>query len=171
MIETTQTVLVRVGLADVWDHVKNIRNWAELMPGLKDCEIIDDNNSHWVLKVGVGAMIRTVKVDVHVDQWDGPERALFSYKLQGDPVTGSGSYLATPKRNKAITMTLSLRIQGTGPMAPMWEAMGGPLLPKFALAFAEQLAGGIERANGVSAKLATGRPSLLAKLCTFLSRL
>ena len=37
---------------------------------------------------------------------------------------------------------------GSGPMAPMWEAMGGPVLPKFAMAFAEQLKSRIEEANG-----------------------
>ena len=144
MIATEQTVPVRVAIDRVWDYVKDIRRWAELVPGLQECEIIDDNDSRWVLKVGVGGMVRTVKVAVSVDQWDGPGRVLFSYKLQGDPVQGGGSYLAAATSADAIEMTLSLHVEGGGPMAPMWEAMGGPLLPKFALAFAEQLAEGIE---------------------------
>lgn len=148
MIESTQTVAVRAGIDRVWDYVKDIRRWADLMPGLQDCQIIDDDNSHWVLKVGVGAMVRTVKVDVHVDQWAGPERVAFTFKLRGDPVTGGGTYLATRKRPDEIEMTLTVRVQGTGPMAPMWEAMGGPLLPRFALAFAHQLRDGIEAAMG-----------------------
>ncbi len=144
MIETVQAVPVRVGIDQVWVYVKDIRRWAQLVPGLQDCEIISENDSRWVLKVGVGGLVRTVKVSVSVDQWDGPERVLFSFKLQGDPVTGGGSYVAAATGSDAITMTLSLRVEGGGPMAPMWEAMGGPLLPKFALAFAEQLAEGIE---------------------------
>ena len=144
MIETSQTVPVRVGIDKVWNHVSDIRRWTELMPGLQDCEIVNDDDSLWVLKVGVGGMVRTVRVEVHVDQWDGPERVFFSFKLKGDPVQGSGSYLATATGNDSIDMTLSLKVEGSGPMAPMWEAMGGPLLPKFALAFAEQLAEGIE---------------------------
>ncbi|MEO6715786.1 MAG: SRPBCC family protein [Novosphingobium sp.] len=144
MIETVQKVPVRVGIEQVWVYVKDIRRWAQLVPGLQDCEIIDENNSRWVLKVGVGGLVRTVKVSVSVDQWDGPEQVLFSFKLEGDPVQGGGSYLATATSADAIGMTLSLRVEGSGPMAPMWEAMGGPLLPKFALAFAEQLAEGIE---------------------------
>ena len=144
MIETVQTVPVRVAIDRVWDYVKDIRRWAELVPGLQQCEIINENDSRWVLKVGVGGMVRTVKVSVRVDQWDGPERVLFSYKLQGDPVRGGGSYMAAATGPDAIAMTLSLRVEGSGPMAPMWEAMGGPLLPRFALAFAEHLAEGIE---------------------------
>jgi carbon monoxide dehydrogenase subunit G len=148
MIESTQTVTVRVGIDRVWDYVKDIRRWADLMPGLQDCQVIDDDNSHWVLKVGVGALVRTVRVDVHVDQWDGPERVAFSFKLRGDPVAGGGSYLAVRTGSDEIEMTLTVRVEGTGPMAPMWEAMGGPLLPKFALAFAQQLRDGIEAAMG-----------------------
>lgn len=146
MIETTQTVAVSVGIDKVWDYVRDIRRWAELMPGLQDCQIDGEDDSRWVLKVGVGALVRTVKVNVHVDQWDGPGRVLFSYKLQGDPVQGGGFYHAESTGPDAIAMRLSLRVEGGGPMAPMWEAMGGPLLPKFASAFAEQLAQGIEAA-------------------------
>lgn len=144
MIETTQSVPVKVGIERVWDYVKDIRRWAELMPGLQDCEIVNDDDSRWILKVGVGGLVRTVKVEVHVDQWDGPERVFFSFQLEGDPVKGGGSYLAAANGPDAIEMTLSLKVEGSGPMAPMWEAMGGPLLPKFARAFAEQLAEGIE---------------------------
>lgn len=146
MIETTQSVPVSAGIDKVWDYVKDIRRWAELMPGLQDCEILSADDSRWVLKVGVGGLVRTVKVDVHVNQWDGPERVFFSFKLQGDPVKGGGSYLARANGPDATEMTLSLTVEGSGAMAPMWEAMGGPLLPRFARAFAEQLAEGIERA-------------------------
>lgn len=171
MIETSQTVPVHVPIGDVWEYVKNISNWAELMPGLQSCDIIDENDSRWVLKVGVGALVRTVKVNVHVEQWDGPGRVLFQFKLQGDPVSGGGSYLAKSLGASTTEMALALRVEGTGPMAPMWEAMGSPLLPKFALAFAQQLAEGIERASGVVAQPEPVRRSLLARLFTLWQRL
>jgi carbon monoxide dehydrogenase subunit G len=169
MIETSQSVPVRVGIDKVWGHVRDIRRWAELMPGLQDCEILGEDDSRWILKVGVGGMVRTVRVEVHVDQWDGPERVFFSFKLKGDPVQGGGSYLATVTGDDSIDMTLSLRVEGSGPMAPMWEAMGGPLLPKFALAFAEQLAEGIEAEHGG----APGKPVVRPKrgVMAFLRRL
>ena len=148
MIETTQSVVVRVPMAATWDHVRDIRRWAQLMPGLQECEIINEDDSRWVLKVGVGAMVRTVKVLVHVDEWDGPGRAVFSYRLQGDPVSGGGSYRAVATAEGHTALELTVRVVGGGPLAPMWEAMGGPLLPKFALAFAQQLRDDIEQAAG-----------------------
>lgn len=168
MIETTQTVPVRAEIGSVWSHVRHIGNWAALMPGLQTFELIDDVNSRWVLKVGVGALVRTVQVEVHVDLWDGPERALFSFKLQGDPVKGGGAYFARTIGTDATEMDLSIQVEGTGPMAPMWEAMGRPLLPKFALAFARQLAESIEQASGSPARPEAAAASIPARLVAWL---
>ena len=155
MIETEQSVVIDVGIDSVWDYVRDIRRWANMMPGMQECAVIDDNDSQWTLKVGVGGLVRTVNVLVHVDQWDGPERVNFSYKLKGDPVEGGGSYLASPKGAAQTEVTLTVQVAGTGPMAPMWEAMGRPLLPQFAKGFAGQLKAEIEKAVGVSAEKAT----------------
>ena len=173
MIETEQSVVVNVPIGGVWDHVHDIRRWANLMPGLQDCAIIDSDDSKWTLKVGVGGLVRTVRVLVHVDEWAGPERALFSYKLEGDPVKGGGSYSAVA-REGGTEVTLNVRGEGTGPMAPMWEAMGKPLLPQFARSFADQLKSEIEGAAGV-APAQDERHSLLgiiwARLRAFFGRL
>ncbi|MEW9856475.1 CoxG family protein [Novosphingobium sp. M1R2S20] len=180
MIETRQTVPVDAPIEAAWEYVKTIPNWASLMPGLQSCELLSEDDSRWVLKVGVGALVRTVKVDVHVDQWDGPERVFFTFKLQGDPVIGRGSYHAVSTSDTASEMTLALQVEGTGPMAPMWEAMGGPLLPKFALAFGRQLAEGIEHASGDAQRAQQARPqqpvrqaqpSLIARLLAPLQKL
>ena len=171
MIETTQNISVRVPINVAWEYVNDIHNWADLMPGLQHCDIVNADDSKWVLKVGVGAMVRTVKVDVHVDQWNGPQSALFSFKLRGDPVKGGGAYVAADRGDGTIDMTLSLQVEGSGPMAPMWEAMGGPLLPKFALAFAQQLAAVIERANGVEEREPAQKPTVLGGIIAWLRSL
>ena len=169
MIETTQSVVIDAPIDTVWAYAKDVERWAEIMPGYQQCEIADEDNSRWVLKVGVGGLVRTVKVQVHVDEWAGPETVKFSFKLEGDPVSGSGSYLALPQGSVATGVTLNVRVEGGGPMAPMWEAMGGPLLPKFALAFAEQLKGRIETSLGIPA--APRAPSLFARIGLLLRNL
>jgi carbon monoxide dehydrogenase subunit G len=145
MIETEPTVTIDADIDSVWSFARDIRRWAALMPGMQDCEVIDDDNSKWILKVGVGGLVRTVKVVVHVDQWDGPERVFFSYKLEGDPVKGGGSYLAKKVAPQQTEVALRVRVEGSGPMAPMWEAMGRPLLPQLAKGFAAQLKAEIEK--------------------------
>jgi carbon monoxide dehydrogenase subunit G len=150
MIEAEQSVPVNVGIDAVWHYVKDMRRWAGMMPGYRECTIIDASDSRWTLKVGVGGLVRTVKVLVHVEEWDAPERVNFSYKLEGDPVQGSGSYTALRKGTQETEVALRVRVAGSGPMAPMWEAMSRPLLPQLAKSFAEKLKAEIESAVGAS---------------------
>lgn len=166
MIETAQTVTVDCGIDATWAYAKDFERWASIMPGYQTCEIADADNSRWILKIGVGGLVRTVKVQVQVLEWAGPERVNFAFKLEGDPVTGSGSYLAASKGDAQTEMTLRVQVEGGGPMAPMWEAMGGPVLPKFARAFAEQLKRRIEEFNGVDS-LETAVPKRATGLAAF----
>src|SRR5579862_3341664 len=132
------------------------------MPGLQSCNIVDADNSQWTLKVGAGGLVRTVKVRVHVTEWAGPEKAQFAFRLDGDPVEGGGDYNASPKGPNATEVTLRVRIQGSGAMAPMWEAIGKPVLPVFAKSFAEQLKAEIEKAVGTAAPQSAAARSIFA---------
>lgn len=158
MIETRQTALVEAGIDEVWAYVQDIARWASIMPGYRECEIVDENDSRWTLKVGVGGLVRTVRVNVHVDEWNGPGQVHFSYRLAGDPVQGGGTYTATPRQANQTEIALEVRVEGSGPMAPMWEAMGKPLLPTFAKAFAEQLRDEIERSGSTPPEAGIQRP-------------
>ncbi len=179
MIETTQTVLVDAGIDTAWVYARDIERWAEIMPGFQSFTLESEDDSRWVLKVGVGGLVRTVKVKVHVDRWAGPERVDFTYDVEGDPVQGGGSYLASPK-GAQTEIALNVQVRGSGPMAPMWEAMGGPLLPKFARSFAEQLKAGIEASAQPSGTLLPAAasaapspppPSAIARLAAWLRAL
>ncbi len=176
MIETEQTALVNAGIESVWNYVQDIARWAEIMPGYRACEIVDENISRWTLKVGVGGLVRTVKVSVNVDEWNGPETVHFTYKLAGDPVQGGGTYRAVAKGPNETEISLKVSVIGSGPMALMWEAMGKPLLPKFAQDFANQLKHEIEKSLGPqpganceqAASVADGRPGSLVRLWRWL---
>lgn len=174
MIETRQQVVVAAPIGTTWDYAKDVERWAEIMPGYQACAIEDADNSLWTLKIGVGGLVRTVKVAVHVDEWAGPERVAFTFKLQGDPVEGSGTYLAAPTPEGHTTVDLAVQVRGSGPMAPMWEAMGGPVLPRFARGFAEELKARIEAQAGGGTTAPSpppSRQSLVARLLAWLKGL
>jgi carbon monoxide dehydrogenase subunit G len=146
VIEAERSVLINVGIDAVWRYVEDMQRWAALMPGYRDCTVIDANDSRWTLKIGVGGLVRTVTVLVHVEEWHEPMGVNFSYRLEGDPVQGSGSYTALQKGAEETEVALRVRVAGSGPMAPMWEAMSKPLLPQLAKSFAEKLKVEIESA-------------------------
>ena len=146
MIEVERSVLINVGIDAVWRYVEDMQRWAALMPGYRECTVIDANDSRWTLKVGVGGLVRTVTVLVHVEEWREPVGVNFSYRLEGDPVQGSGSYTAVKRGAEETEVALRVSVAGSGPMAPMWEAMSRPLLPQLAKSFAEKLKVEIESA-------------------------
>ncbi|TAL02043.1 MAG: SRPBCC family protein [Rhodospirillaceae bacterium] len=173
MIEAEQAIVIDAAIESVWDYVKDMRRWASLMPGMREFAVVDAHDSRWTLKVGVGGLVRTVNVLVHVDRWDGPERVNFSYKLEGDPVRGDGFYAAARKGAHETEITLKVRVEGTGPMAPMWEAMGKPLMPKFVKSFAEQLKAEIERIAGAPVPpgaIVTAAPSVFVGIGQWLRK-
>jgi carbon monoxide dehydrogenase subunit G len=147
VIEARQSIAIDAPIERVWDIAKEIHAWSRLMPGFKGCEIIDAANSCWTLKVGAGALVRTVTVLVRVTRWAGPQEVDFTYELQGDPVVGHGKYRARSIAPEATEMTLEIRVEGAGPMAPMWEAMGRSLLPKLVRGFTERFKAEVEQAT------------------------
>jgi carbon monoxide dehydrogenase subunit G len=151
MIETEQSTSINASVASVWEYVRDIRRWANLFPGCRECTVIDEQDSRWTLKVGAGGLVRTVIVLVHVDEWAGPGRVSFSFKLRGDPVVGSGTYIAETLGPVETVVRLTVRISGSGALAPMWEAMSRPVLPRLAKSFANQLKIEIEKGNGMVA--------------------
>ena len=144
MIEAQHSLVIDSGIDAVWDYVQDIGKWASLFPGCRDCEIIDEHNSRWLIKVGAGGMVKTVHVLVRVDNWDGPGRVDFSFNLESEPVVGSGAYIASRKGDVATEVGLQVRVEGSGQMAQRWEAMSRPLLPQMAKTFAGRLKTEIE---------------------------
>lgn len=145
VIETEQSICIAAPIDRVWDYVQDIRRWANLFPGCQECAVQDEHDSRWTLKVGAGGLVRTVTALVHVNEWAGPERVSFSFKLQGDPVEGSGAFIAQRKGPGETEVRLKVRVAGSGALAPMWEAMSRPLLPRLARSFGEQLKAEIEK--------------------------
>lgn len=169
MIETEHSVLIEAPNADVWSYVQDISRWAALFPGCRECAVIDAVDSRWVLKVGAGGLVRTVNVRVHVDEWAGPNRVQFSFKLEGEPVDGHGTYTSRMIGARQTEISLKVAVTGSGPMAPMWEAVSRPLLPQLARTFAGQLKCEIERIAGVVP--APTKPSPLSAFAAWLRRL
>lgn len=170
MIEAQQSIVIDAGINNVWDYVQDIRKWANLFPGCRECELIDEHQSRWTLKVGAGGLVRTVNVLVRVDQWDGPERVNFSYQLEAEPVVGSGSYIAARKTDNETEITLKVRVEGSGPMAPMWEAVSRPLMPQLAKSFAGKLKLEIEQSAVVAAPAEPAKPALFARIVDWLRK-
>jgi carbon monoxide dehydrogenase subunit G len=144
MIEAQHSILIKAGIGEVWNYVQDMQRWAPLFPGCRECVVRTRDESEWTIKVGAGGLVKTVIVQVQVQRWGEPETVDFSYALKSEPVKGKGRYQAMSKGPSETEITMHLQVEGSGQMAPMWEAVSRPLLPQLARSFGESLRAEIE---------------------------
>ncbi|WP_454873540.1 CoxG family protein [Paraburkholderia xenovorans] len=123
---------------DVWEFVKDMRNWAVQMPGYISHEQISGDDSVWTLQVNLGPFTRPIVMDVHVTRWVCPNEVTFELKGRSDPFVGSGAFRSRPA-GKATSITLEFQATPTGSMAKVLSAMATPVLQEVASRFSDNL--------------------------------
>ena len=171
MLRTEPAIDVGVPLAQVWEFVSVPSNWAEQLPGYDSFEEQSRDDSIWTTRIGLGALVRVVKVAVHVTKWGEPNHVSFEFTGITEPISGSGAFNAQPSGG-GTAITLSLSVEGSGPMSSMMEAMAAPVVPKLGDKFCQNLKGAIEREFGiVDANVARASPRRFARLRAVFARL
>jgi carbon monoxide dehydrogenase subunit G len=84
----------------VWLFVKDMNNWAPLVKGYQNHELITERESIWTVKGELGPINRTTKFHITITERVDGERVAFAVKGLNEPVTGEGA--------------ISLRDDGTG---------------------------------------------------------
>jgi carbon monoxide dehydrogenase subunit G len=138
-----QEVMARAPIGQVWDFVKDMRNWAAQMPGYEKFEVVNNEDSVWTLNVDLGPMSRVVEIDVHVTRWVEPREVSFELAGRYEPVRGIGGYRAE-EREGGTAIQLRLEVNGSGPMAKVISIMASPVLKQLAQEFATNLCRAIE---------------------------
>lgn len=96
MAEAEYVTRVAAPVARVWEFVHEMDNWAAFLRGYQSHEKQGERDSIWVLKGDVGAVTRTVKFHVHIDEWDAPARVRFTLRGLNEEMNGGGSFLLQP---------------------------------------------------------------------------
>ncbi|HVX31098.1 MAG TPA: SRPBCC family protein [Nitrolancea sp.] len=146
-LESEESFVVRAPREKVWAYTSNMRNWASNMPGYQSFEQLSDTDSRWTLQLKLGPFKRTVRMLVHLTEWDEPEHVAFTLHSETDPVNGSGGFRATETSATETAVTLHLRIDSSGPMAGMMESLAKPVLERMQKSFADAIAADIERSS------------------------
>lgn len=80
----------------IWRFVEDMDNWATFVVGYQGHEKQSETDSVWTLKGDVGAVARTVKFQVHIEEWAGPERVRFTLTGLNESMDGGGTFLLEP---------------------------------------------------------------------------
>lgn len=93
MASVQYSTTAKLPVESIWQFVRDMDNWAEYLTGYQSHERHGEDDSTWVLKGDVGSLTRTLRFEVHVEEWAGPERVRFRLRGVNEPMEGSGRFL------------------------------------------------------------------------------
>ena len=88
----THSVNVPLNINIIWEFVQDMNNWAPLVPGYINHEIISENESTWSFKGDLGFMKKTVKLKVDIKEWNETSEVIFDLTGMSDNFKGGGYF-------------------------------------------------------------------------------
>ncbi|MEC2074859.1 SRPBCC family protein [Metabacillus fastidiosus] len=140
----TYEVKVSAPIHSVWSFVNDINNWAPLVPGYIEHEILDDKASTWKFKADMGIIKKKVHLRVDITNWTEPSEVTFNLTGINEKFSGEGYFKARQLQNSQTTMTGCLSITAEGTMAKMVNSMLKTSLPEMTMELTEAVAKKIE---------------------------
>ncbi|MFI5296582.1 MAG: CoxG family protein [Polyangiales bacterium] len=77
----------------IWNFVKDMNNWAPFLTGYQSHEVLNETDSIWTLKGDVGVLVRSIRMKVHITEWNGPERVSFTLTGLNEEMEGGGTFV------------------------------------------------------------------------------
>ena|SRR5699024_268689 len=123
----------------VWSFVSNMNNWAPLVPGYMEHEIINDRESTWKFKGDIGIVQKTVHLKIEIIKWEEPTKVTFQLTGLSENFKGNGYFLAKELSGRETEITGCLDITAKGMMAPVVNPILKSFIPKTTKEFTESV--------------------------------
>ena len=94
----------------IWNFVSDMNNWAPLVPGYTEHEIINERQSTWKLHGDIGVVQKDVRVKVRITEWTEPSHIIFELSGSSESWVGDGYFKATPL-SQAKTQSLKRQFE------------------------------------------------------------
>lgn len=128
----THTVELDLPIERVWNFVSEMNNWAPLVPGYIEHEILSEKQSTWIFKGDIGIMQKIVKLRIDITEWIEPSLVTFDLTGINENFAGNGYFKAEEITASKTKMSGHLDITAKGVMGPMINAILKSFVPKTA---------------------------------------
>lgn len=135
----------------IWNFVSDMNNWAPLVPGYTEHEIINERQSTWKLHGDIGVVQKDVRVKVRITEWTEPSHIIFELSGSSESWVGDGYFKATPLSQAKTQITGSLNITVKGMMGAMINPVLKTVIPKIGKEFTEKVAAKIAETEKMTA--------------------
>ena len=142
---------VEVGLPvnKIWDFVKDMDNWAPLVPGYIQHQKITDRQSTWEFFSNIGFIKKQINLMVTIQEWIEPTKVTFNLKGVNEELSGGGYFLAEVIDKNTTRMTGFLEITAGGTMGPMVNTLLKSSLPRLTKETTIAIATKVEELNRI----------------------
>jgi carbon monoxide dehydrogenase subunit G len=123
---------INVPIIRVWNFVSDMNNWAPLVPGYINHEILNDRQSYWEFYGDIGVIRRKIKLEVTITNWEEPSKATFDLKGKNEKFNGSGYFEGVALDEENTQITGNLDITASGLKAPVINPVLTSFVPKTA---------------------------------------
>jgi carbon monoxide dehydrogenase subunit G len=141
-------VEVQLPIDEVWEFVKDMDNWAPLVPGYIQHQKINDRQSTWEFKSDIGIMKKKVNLLINIEEWDAPTKVTFQLSGINEKFKGSGYFKAEALTMNLTKMTGFLDIVAEGSMAPIVNNILKTTIPKTSEEMAISISDKLEELKG-----------------------
>ena len=124
--------IINLPIDVIWGFVKDMDNWAPLVPGYIQHEKLSESLSTWEFKSDIGIMKKKVSLLVEIKEWNEPTRVSFDLTGVSDKYSGGGYFEAEAIGKHKTKMTGFLDVHASGAMGGMVNSILKTAIPKAA---------------------------------------
>lgn len=127
----------------IWDFVKDMDNWAPLVPNYIHHEKLNEQQSTWEFKSDLGLIKKKISLLIDIKEWIEPTRVSFALKGKSEKYSGQGYFEAKAIHLNRTRLTGYLEVNAIGKMGNAINTKLETVLPEavtdMALAICEKL--------------------------------
>jgi carbon monoxide dehydrogenase subunit G len=142
-------VEVKLPINSIWSFVSIMDNWAPLVPGYIEHEILSDNESTWKFKSDFGVIKKKVHLKVDITSWIEPTKVTFNLTGINEKITGLGYFEAQTIDANNTLMIGYLDITAEGTLAKMINTKLKKNLSEMTKELTESIVSKVEELEGV----------------------
>ncbi|MCM3568692.1 CoxG family protein [Neobacillus mesonae] len=135
----THQVELDLPIDQIWNFVKDMDNWAPLVPNYIHHEKITERQSTWEFKSDIGLLKKKISLILDITEWQEPNRVSFDLKGKSEKYTGKGYFEARAINVNRTKLTGFLEVNATGKIGNVVNSKLEAALPKAVEEMAETI--------------------------------
>lgn len=148
MPEVQREVMVPLPIAQVWEFLADMDNWAHDMPNYCGHEVKSETESIWTLKGEIGPLTRTMEARVLILEWVEQTRVTFTLEGLYEPFKALGRLGISADLPTQTTLLFDLDLAAKGMMAPVLNPLLGKMAPGWCDKFVAALSADLLKGGG-----------------------